>query len=132
MNVCDPSANILQFCSRNCFSRERTIARNRKNENCEKSYHGAGIKFFPRNSLFFSRVMVILTRFALTRPAGGGSCNITDASKARARFWSPERTKISFHVLHIPRPLISLPPFFVLLVPALLSHESQMIHICRL
>lgn len=75
-NVCSRGSNIFHLRgARELLFREKKndrTRRNRKNENHEKSYHGArGIKFFLSNSLFSSRVMVILTRRCTA--AGGRS-----------------------------------------------------------
>lgn len=94
----------------------------------------------PQFSLFFTRVMVILTRTALTRPAGGkggggegDSVILRDASKARARFWSPEcaraRKDILSRAAYPPSKEISPLSFFPFFS---VSRESQMTHIRRI
>lgn len=113
---------------------ENDRARNRKNENCEKSYHTArvGIKFFLHNSLFFSRVMVILTRFCSDTSCRRG---IPVILRTRRRLGHvsglPSAPGISVHVLHIRRPE-HIPFVRSSYVPHALSRESQMTHIRRI
>lgn len=85
----------------------------------------------PQFSLFFTRVMVILTRTALTRPAGGGFRNITRRIERLGHVSGlpSARARISFRVLHnpltvrtdIPRPKRYPLPFPLLPLPVLLS-----------
>jgi len=97
------SANVSQLWGENCFSRSlvckreigRTIARNRKNENYEKSYHMAwGDKIFPSQFFILLKSNGHSDTFLLWHVSPTGDPrNITNASKARARSWSSERAE---------------------------------------